>query len=113
MQQTEGFDPQQYGLIPVKLETWGGFLFVNFDPGSRSLREFLGDLPERCASYHLEDFVCTRRKSFEITCNWKLFAENAMEEYHIATVIGRPSKETPVETHAPNSGGQYRSCTRT
>jgi phenylpropionate dioxygenase-like ring-hydroxylating dioxygenase large terminal subunit len=109
MQQTEGFDPAQYGLIPVKLETWGGFLFVNFDPESQSLREFLGDLPERCASYHLEDFVCTRRKTFELACNWKLFAENAMEEYHIATVHRQTiQKNTPVETHAPETpGGQY------
>jgi choline monooxygenase len=109
MQQTAGFDPAQYGLIPVKLETWGGFLFVNFDPGSGSLQEFLGDLPERCASYHLEEFVCTRRKTFDIACNWKLFAENAMEEYHIGTVHRQTiQKNTPVETHAPETpGGQY------
>jgi choline monooxygenase len=109
MQHTAGFDRAQYGLIPVKLETWGGFLFVNFDPSSRPLREYLGDLPERCASYHLEDFVCTRRKTFDIACNWKLFAENAMEEYHIGTVHRQTiQKNTPVETHAPETpGGQY------
>src|SRR5262249_57052242 len=45
MQQTAGFDASRYGLIPVKLETWGGFLFVNFDPPARPLGQHLGALP--------------------------------------------------------------------
>jgi phenylpropionate dioxygenase-like ring-hydroxylating dioxygenase large terminal subunit len=109
MQQTVDFDPSRYGLTPVKLETWGGFLFVNFDPDSRPLREHLGDLPEKCASYRLEDFVCARRKTYEIGCNWKLFVENAMEEYHIGTVHRQTiQKNTPLDTHAPETpNGQY------
>jgi choline monooxygenase len=109
MQQTLNFDPSRYGLIPVKLETWGGFFFVNFDPHSPPLGEHLGDLSEKCASYQLEDFVCTRRKTFEIACNWKLFVENAMEEYHIGTVHRQTiQKNTPLETHAPETAnGQY------
>lgn len=109
MQKTANFDPSRYGLIPIKLETWGGFLFVNFDPQSRPLREHLGDLPEKCASYGLEDFVCTRRRTWELACNWKLFVENAMEEYHIGTVHRQTiQKNTPLETHAPEKpNGQY------
>jgi choline monooxygenase len=109
MQHSRDFDPVRYGLIPVKLETWGGFLFVNFDPDSRPLGDFLGDLPEKCASYGLDGFVCTRRKTFELACNWKLFAENAMEEYHIGTVHRQTiQKNTPLETHAPEPpGGEY------
>jgi choline monooxygenase len=109
MQHTADFDPSRYGLTPVKLETWGGFLFVNFDPGCRPLPEHLGDLPEKCASYHLDDFVCTRRRSYEIGCNWKLFVENAMEEYHIGTVHRQTiQKNTPLDTHAPEApNGQY------
>jgi choline monooxygenase len=109
MQQTAGFDPAHYGLIPIKLETWGGFLFVNFDPASRGLGEHLGDLPEKLACYRLEEMVCTRRKVWELACNWKLFVENAMEEYHIATVHRQTiQKHTPMETHAPETPrGQY------
>lgn len=109
MERTANFEPSRYGLLSVKLETWGGFLFVNFDPASRPLSEHLGDLPAKCASYQLEDFVCTRRKTFELACNWKLFVENAMEEYHIGTVHRQTiQKNTPVETHAPETpDGQY------
>jgi phenylpropionate dioxygenase-like ring-hydroxylating dioxygenase large terminal subunit len=109
MQQTADFDASRYGLIPVKLETWGGFLFVNFDPTSRPLVDHLGDLPAKCASYGLEEMVVTRRRTFELACNWKLFAENAMEEYHIGTVHRQTiQKNTPLDTHAPETpGGQY------
>ena len=86
MERTAGFDRADYGLVPVRLAEWGGFVFVNFDPTSPSLRAQLGDVPDLLESYGLDDLACTRRKTFDIACNWKLFVENAMEEYHIATV---------------------------
>ena len=86
MAKTHDFDPKRYGLVPIRLESWGGFIFVNFDESSADLRAFLGDLPERLAPYRLEEMACVRRRSVEMACNWKLFVENAKESYHIATV---------------------------
>jgi phenylpropionate dioxygenase-like ring-hydroxylating dioxygenase large terminal subunit len=80
------FDASQYPLVPIKLETWGGFLFVNFDPDSDSLTKFLGDLPGVFESYDMENLRCTRRKSYEIPCNWKIYVENAMEAFHVPHV---------------------------
>jgi choline monooxygenase len=86
MDQTAGFDPQHYGLIPIRLELWAGFMFVNFDAHAAPLAEYLGDLPERVAPYNFDDMVCTRRSSYELACNWKTFVENAKEALHIGTV---------------------------
>jgi phenylpropionate dioxygenase-like ring-hydroxylating dioxygenase large terminal subunit len=86
MQQTHDFDPNRYGLVPIRIDTWGGFLFINFDNSAESLHSFLGDLPERVAPYRLEEMACVRRREYQIACNWKLFVENAKESYHIATV---------------------------
>jgi choline monooxygenase len=30
--------------------------------------------------------VCVRRKEYDLACNWKLYVENAMEDYHTPTV---------------------------
>ena len=49
MDQTHGFDRKDYGLIPIKLDTWGGFLFINFDPDAAPLQTYLGALPETIA----------------------------------------------------------------
>ena len=86
MQKTRGFDPASYGLVPLRLETWGGFLFVTFASEAPPLLSFLGELPEKVAPYRLEEMACARRREFVMECNWKLFVENAKESYHIATV---------------------------
>jgi choline monooxygenase len=86
MQQTLHFDIAASGLIPLRLDTWGGFLFLCFDAEAPDLAQYLGDLPDRVAAYGLENMACARRKEFMIECNWKLFVENAKESYHIATV---------------------------
>jgi choline monooxygenase len=104
MEQTRAFDRSQFGLVPIRLETWGGFVFVSFAPESPSLADYLGDLPELLESYQLDDLVCVRRREFDIACNWKLFVENAMEEYHIATVHRATIQEnTAMDTHGPES----------
>ena len=86
MEGVVGFNKADYGLIPIRLESWGGFIFVNFDPESPSLMEHLGNAVETFAPYRFENMVCTRRKEYDLACNWKLYVENAMEDYHTATV---------------------------
>jgi len=89
MHETHGFDSTETGLVPIRLGTWGGFMFVNFDADAAPLATWLGDLPARVAPYQLDEMACVRRKEFEMVCNWKLFVENAKESYHIATVHRR------------------------
>jgi phenylpropionate dioxygenase-like ring-hydroxylating dioxygenase large terminal subunit len=86
MQGIKGFDPAGTPLIEVRLETWGGFIFVTFDPAAENLTSYLGTLPELLAPYDFERMICTRRKVYDVACNWKLITENSMEEYHTATV---------------------------
>jgi choline monooxygenase len=86
MEKTIDFNKADYALIPIKIDTWGGFIFINFDDNAGSLKKQLGELPEKLAPYNLENMALTRRKAFEMDCNWKLFVENAKEAYHIATV---------------------------
>lgn len=86
MQDTRDFDRAQHGLVPIALRTWGGFLFLNFDPEPGPFDDFIGSLPIKLEDYDLDSLVCTRRQEFLMDCNWKLFVENAKEAYHIATV---------------------------
>ena len=86
MHKTNNFDPADNALVPLTLDSWGGFLFINFDPNAEPLADYLGDLPEKVAPYRLDQMACARRKEYVMECNWKLFVENAKESYHIATV---------------------------
>lgn len=96
MERTQDFDPAKLGLRPIKLETWAGFVFINFDPQSRPLAQSLGSLPDRLAGHALADMVTVRRRDYDLACNWKLFIENAMEDYHTPTVHkASVGKQTP------------------
>lgn len=86
MHRTKHFENADYGLIPIAVDTWGGFLFVNFDPDCGSLADYLGDLPDNLASHRLGDMANVRTVEWELNHNWKLFVENAKESYHIAMV---------------------------
>ena len=86
MEETKDFDKARHGLIPIRLETWAGFMFINPGETGPSLLEWLDDLPELTASYGFEDWACTRRREYELACNWKIIIENFNDEAHIRTV---------------------------
>lgn len=86
MEGAVGFDKADYGLIPIRLESWGGFLFITLDPNAVSLMQHFGNAVDTFAPYNFANLVCTRRKEYDLACNWKLYVENAMEDYHTATV---------------------------
>lgn len=77
------FCKDDYPLLSVRCETWGGFLFVNLDPQAMPLNTWLGDLPQRYVRHPLDKLQLVRRKDYAIEANWKLIAENFMEYYHL------------------------------
>jgi choline monooxygenase len=86
MKDAEGFDPTENGLVPLRMESWAGFIFATYNKHAPALIDCLGDLPQRMASHKLHDMACTWRITLEPNCNWKLILENAMETYHTGVV---------------------------
>ena len=86
-----GFDREALGLVPVQVDTWGPFVFVNPDPGALPLAEQLGELPGLVAAGGVDvnalDFHL--RADGEYDANWKVCAENYLECYHCA--VAHPS----------------------
>jgi phenylpropionate dioxygenase-like ring-hydroxylating dioxygenase large terminal subunit len=70
-------------LRSVRCETWGGFVFVNFDENAQSLAEFLGPVPELMSSYRLEDMHVVYDVLLPVECNWKIGLEAFLEAYHV------------------------------
>ncbi len=86
MEGAEGFEKDEHNLPVVRAETWGGFVFVNFDPDAVSLLHSLGDIPERFAKYNMEDMRVTRKWENRFNANWKVWVENSREGYHVPTI---------------------------
>jgi choline monooxygenase len=80
-----GFDPRQYGLFPVRVETWRGLVFANLDPACAPLSELTAPLDAAWGAA-LPSHPLTERRVHRIACNWKTYVENYLEGYHLPMV---------------------------
>jgi phenylpropionate dioxygenase-like ring-hydroxylating dioxygenase large terminal subunit len=83
-QESEFFDLDKadFGLAPVKVDVWEGFVFVNLDPDAGPLRDFMGRLGAGLEGYRFDLMTQKHTYRAEIGANWKLFIDAFMEFYH-------------------------------
>ena len=84
-QESEFFDLDRddYGLVPVRIETWEGFIFVNLDAESTTpLREYLGELGAGLEGYPFDKMTQVYKYRADVGSNWKLFIDAFAEFYH-------------------------------
>jgi phenylpropionate dioxygenase-like ring-hydroxylating dioxygenase large terminal subunit len=79
-----GFDFDAYSLLPVSVDTWGPFVFVNPDPEAAPLAEALGRIPEHLAEggIDVDRLRFRERNEWSHGTNWKVGIENYLECYH-------------------------------
>jgi phenylpropionate dioxygenase-like ring-hydroxylating dioxygenase large terminal subunit len=80
---TDGFEPRNYALFPLACETWRGFVFVNIENNPQPFGEYVAPLDARSKQLPLEGFRFGKAVTHELACNWKTYAENFLEAYHI------------------------------
>jgi len=79
-----GMDDGDLKLREVKVETWAGFVFVNFDPNAEPLAKFLDPVPAHLNPYEYANMSFRFYASFRLPCNWKVALEAFDEGYHVA-----------------------------
>ncbi len=70
-------------LHEIKVDTWAGFVFVNFDPACEPLARHLAPVPEYTDCYEFEKMRYRWYKSVRLPCNWKVALEAFSEGYHV------------------------------
>jgi choline monooxygenase len=80
------FDPREFGLHRLECQPWRGFLFVNMDTGARELKDLVAPLERAMREIDFGKLIFTRKTTHDIRCNWKTYAENYLEGYHIPLV---------------------------
>lgn len=76
------FSDKDMSLPEVRLDCWGGFVFLNFDPNCAPLLDTLGPLAEHFERYSYPDRYKAVHVSKVVPCNWKVMAEAFMESHH-------------------------------
>jgi carnitine monooxygenase subunit len=78
------FKACDFGLKPVRVEEFCGFVFVNLDRDAISLKEQTGALEAEIRKYvpRIDDMVFAHRHDYEVKANWKVVVDNFLECYH-------------------------------
>src|SRR5438874_901878 len=85
MEGTEDFDRADFGLVPIRVDTLGPFVFANLDPGAAPLADWIGAIPSEIAKagYDLDSMRLIEHRDYDIACNWKVYVDNYLEGYHL------------------------------
>jgi len=75
--------PENLCLTPVKVDTWGGFVFVNLDPNADPLLDYLDPIPQLLDAYHLDEMRFRGYQSTILPANWKAVVDAFNEAYHV------------------------------
>jgi choline monooxygenase len=106
---TDGFDPAEVSLTSVAVDDWRGLVFVNLDDAaSPPLLEALGTFADECEPYPIEDLVLTHEEQHDLACNWKTYADNYLEGYHIPLVHPGLSKEIDAKRYVVDVDERHR-----
>lgn len=86
--QGTGFSKDDFGLVPVRLESVLGLVFVCLDPDAPPLRDYLGTelLAAMERPLGQAEYEVFYSDSWVLKANWKLFAENGRDGYHVPFV---------------------------
>jgi phenylpropionate dioxygenase-like ring-hydroxylating dioxygenase large terminal subunit len=78
-----GLTPERTRLSELKADIWGGWVFINMDPDSVSLREFLEPAAGILDPFEFEKMRYKWRQWVVYPSNWKTALEAFMEPYHV------------------------------
>ncbi len=92
------FDKSAYGLVPVPVESWEGFLFSKLDGSSGSLEEWFAPLKGKFADWKMANLRVARRIDYDVKANWKLIFQNYSECYHCAGVHPELTQLSPADS---------------
>jgi len=97
-----GFDPAEWGLVPLPLQVWHGLAFVNASGDAPPLAGQTGELDDLVAPYRLVELVPLGHHTYLVAANWKVLCENYHECYHCPLIHPELCRVSP-----PDSGRNY------
>ncbi|HKU43550.1 MAG TPA: SRPBCC family protein [Polyangiales bacterium] len=79
----DALNPDNTRLVELKVDTWGGWVWINMDPNSEPLRDYLEPAATMLDPFQLHDMRYRWRRWLVFDCNWKVAMEAFNETYHL------------------------------
>ena len=79
------FDRAKNGLVPVRVDVWENFVFVNLNGSAMALRDYLGTVVDLVTPLELSRKLhFFDRRVYTLNCNWKVYVDNYLDGgYHV------------------------------
>jgi Rieske 2Fe-2S family protein len=98
----EHYDRSTLNLVPVRVNEWHGWVFVDRTGRAKEFAEHIGELEEIVAPYDAESLVTAETHTYDVEANWKVIVENYQECYHCSMIHPELCRISP-----PTSGDNY------
>ncbi len=99
IQEPDGFDRAEHGLVPVRAQVWHDWIFVNVDGTAEPFDDYAAPMIARLDGIDWDKADCIGQLDFgEIACNWKFIMENFIEPYHVQFVHSSTTDQ-PLKDH--------------
>lgn len=95
------------GLHPVQAGCWRGLLFVNLDPEAEPLAAALAAFAEECTGFDMESFTFAHRETHDVAADWKAYADNYLEGWHIPFIHPALNREIDARRYRVEVGDRY------
>ena len=112
-------DPVKYGLPPLEMDIWNGFIFVRFQPGPQpALSQVLKNFDTEVSQYQLSDLQASGDGFWteQINANWKCVRDVDNEGYHVPMahpglhdLFGKNYYDEPLKYGLSRSVGSFSS----
>ncbi len=101
-------EAEQFSLFDLGVDTWNGLVFARLEESGPSLREWLGEIIEIAEGFPaLRNLRYHGEATMTGQANWKTYADNSCEGYHVKLVhkgLGQAVPEDAVEIRGYERG---------
>ena len=94
MESVADFDRSEYGLNEVPSATYGGYVWIHFDPQTE-LESFLQPVADQFENWSVSQLRTVATLNYRVQANWKLIFQNYNECYHCPVVHPALNRLTP------------------
>ena len=106
MQDAAEFDIGAIRLTPIAVETWRGLVFAALDP-AMPLSELLAGTERHLGDRDFSHYRFEKKTPYPVHCNWKVYADNYLEGYHVPHVHPALNKLLDYRSYVTETAGWH------
>ncbi len=103
----ETLDADEFALPALQVAVWRGQVFVNLSPQAIPLVYDLGAFFAESGDFPLEHMTLVRTARHDLACNWKTYADNYLEGYHIPLLHPELNRQYDAKRYRVDLGDRY------